>query len=191
MQFAITTGLTLLILPYARQAARMNRIPPEFRSNRHLAIKRHRPDSAHPPVSSATSAEQSIGPDIGEGEGNFRDTDGPGEPMGGLMAFKAFGIATAVVLGSAGLGAWGVAKFLGVKDVSLSLFPSFTNLAADNVKMEEFSLKMREKMEIGMPGLTTGMRKYGAEPDELGDFLDEMGREPGEAELERPTGMPS
>lgn len=37
--------------------------------------------------------------------------------MGGLMAFKAFGIATAVVLGSAGLGAWGVAKFLGVNDV--------------------------------------------------------------------------
>lgn len=55
--------------------------------------------------------------------------------------------------------------------------------------MEEFSLKMREKMEIGMPGLTTGMRKYGSEPDELGDFLDEMGKEPGE--LERPTGMPS
>lgn len=44
-----------------------------------------------------------------------------------------------------------------------------------------------------MPGLTTGMRKYGSEPDELGDFLDEMGREPGELELEleRPTGTPS
>lgn len=37
--------------------------------------------------------------------------------MGGFMAFKAFGIATAIVFGSAGLGALGIAKLLGVNDV--------------------------------------------------------------------------
>jgi hypothetical protein len=41
-----------------------------------------------------------------------------GEPMGGLLAFQAFGIATAIVFGSAGLGAWGIAKLMGVNDVS-------------------------------------------------------------------------
>jgi hypothetical protein len=43
------------------------------------------------------------------------------EPMSGFMAFQALGIATAVVFGSAGLGAWAVAKLLGVDDVSLLL----------------------------------------------------------------------
>jgi len=41
-----------------------------------------------------------------------------GEPMSGFMAFKALGIATAVVFGSAGLGAFVVAKLLGVDSVS-------------------------------------------------------------------------
>ena len=46
-----------------------------------------------------------------------------GEPMSGFMAFKALGIATAVVFGSAGLGAFVVAKLLGVDSVrSLSSF---------------------------------------------------------------------
>jgi hypothetical protein len=40
-----------------------------------------------------------------------------GEPMSGFMAFKALGIATAVVFGSAGLGAFVVAKLLGVNSV--------------------------------------------------------------------------
>jgi hypothetical protein len=40
-----------------------------------------------------------------------------GEPMSGFMAFKALGIATAVVFGSAGLGAFVVAKLLGVDSV--------------------------------------------------------------------------
>lgn len=40
-----------------------------------------------------------------------------GEPVSGFLAFKALGIATAVVFGSAGLGALAVAKLLGVNDV--------------------------------------------------------------------------
>jgi hypothetical protein len=43
-----------------------------------------------------------------------------GEPVSGFMAFQALGIATAVVFGSAGLGAWVVAKLLGVNDVGHS-----------------------------------------------------------------------
>lgn len=57
--------------------------------------------------------------------------------------------------------------------------------------MDGFAGKMRGNLEVAMPRLTTGMRKYGSEPDELGDFLDDMGREPGEGELDRPTDRPS
>lgn len=57
--------------------------------------------------------------------------------------------------------------------------------------MDGFAGKMREKLEIAMPGLTSEVRKYGAEPDELGNFLDDMAREPIDGELDRPTGTPS
>lgn len=98
----------------------MNRIPTEFRSNRHLVTKRARTADPLRPVSTSPTLEH---PDR---TGHARIEDEPqdrtqGEPMGGLMAFQAFGIATALVLGSAGLGAWGVAKFLGVNDVRLSI----------------------------------------------------------------------
>lgn len=103
----------------------MNRIPPEFRSNRHLLLKRPRPDSSTAQTSGAAtapldgkSAEMNRVDHIGS------ESEVGGEPMGGLMAFKAFGIATAVVLGSAGLGAFGIAKFLGVNDVCLPLHRS-------------------------------------------------------------------
>jgi hypothetical protein len=48
--------------------------------------------------------------------------------------------------------------------------------------MEGFAAKMREGLDQSMPGLTGGMRKHGSEPDELGDFLDDMAREPEELE---------
>jgi hypothetical protein len=51
-----------------------------------------------------------------------------GEPMSGFMAFKALGIATAVVFGSAGLGAFVVAKLLGVD--SVRPFPAFCVLCS-------------------------------------------------------------
>lgn len=112
-QFAITTGLTLLILPYARQAARMNRTPTEFRSNRHLLTARPSPTR----VASDVNRIPSEGADS-TSETSSEANQPRGEPMGGLMAFQAFGIATAIVFGSAGLGAWGIAKLLGVNDVS-------------------------------------------------------------------------
>jgi len=51
---------------------------------------------------------------------DMEETLEPGEreePMSGFMAFKALGIATAVVFGSAGFGAFAVAKLLGVDSV--------------------------------------------------------------------------
>lgn len=51
-----------------------------------------------------------------------------GEPMSGFMAFKALGIATAVVFGSAGLGAFVVAKLLGVDSVCPPLIFLHTHL---------------------------------------------------------------
>lgn len=51
-----------------------------------------------------------------------------GEPMSGFMAFKALGIATAVVFGSAGLGAFVVAKLLGVDSVCPDLIFLYTHL---------------------------------------------------------------
>lgn len=40
------------------------------------------------------------------------------EPPSAFMAFQALGIATAIVLGSTGLGVWGAAKYMGVNSVS-------------------------------------------------------------------------
>jgi hypothetical protein len=50
--------------------------------------------------------------------------------------------------------------------------------------MDGFAAKMREGLDQTMPGLTGGMRKHGCEPDELGDFLDDMAKEPEELEAE-------
>jgi hypothetical protein len=43
--------------------------------------------------------------------------EGEEQPIGGLMGIQALGIATAVVFGTAGLGAWVVGKMMGVGDV--------------------------------------------------------------------------
>jgi hypothetical protein len=116
-----------LILPYARQAAKLARPPPEFRSNTHLLLKRpprHNVDSA-----STLASSKQPGPVIEE---TMPETEQErGEPMSGFMAFKALGIATAVVFGSAGLGAFVVAKLLGVDSVrALSSFYSFGRLSS-------------------------------------------------------------
>lgn len=92
----------------------MNRIPTEFRSNRHLITARPAPSSNR-----LADTGRPIPNESEAGGDGTRDFDqSQGEPMGGLAAFQAFGIATAIVLGSAGLGAWGIAKLMGVNDVS-------------------------------------------------------------------------
>lgn len=107
-----------MILPYARQAAKLARPPPEFRSNKHLLLKRPLRQNVSTSLSTLSSgstrnsSEMPLVEDTMEPEPEDR-----GEPMSGFMAFKALGIATAVVFGSAGLGAFVVAKLLGVDSV--------------------------------------------------------------------------
>jgi hypothetical protein len=54
--------------------------------------------------------------------------------------------------------------------------------------MEGFASKMREGLDNSMPGLTGGIRKHGVEHDQLGDFLDDLAKEPEELELQRTLG---
>lgn len=120
----------------------MNRPPQEFLSNRHLHLRRQqlKPSSLADAARGAqvqaglSELEGSKGQHDPEGfartashdpyhshndDGHSENTSGNEEvPVGGLLAFQAFGIATALVCGSAGLGVWVTAKLLGVKDVS-------------------------------------------------------------------------
>lgn len=117
-------------MPYARQAAKLARPPPEFRNNAHLLLKRPRPRTVEgvdgtgripSPLASASlagSESMTAAPEANPEEHDFEEERG--EPVSGFLAFKALGIATAVVFGSAGLGALAVAKLLGVNDVSHS-----------------------------------------------------------------------
>ena len=117
-----------MILPYARQAAKLARPPPEFRNNAHLLLKRPRPRTLEGVYgtgripSPLTSASASLaGPEsmtpASEANPEEHFEEERGEPVSAFLAFKALGIATAVVFGSAGLGALAVAKLLGVNDV--------------------------------------------------------------------------
>ena len=119
--------MTALILPYARQAAKLARPPPEFRNNAHLLLKRPRPRTIEgvdgtgripsPSASASLAGSESAAP-ASESKPEEHDFEEErGEPVSGFLAFKALGIATAVVFGSAGLGALAVAKLLGVNDV--------------------------------------------------------------------------
>jgi hypothetical protein len=170
-------------LPYARQAAKLARPPPEFRNNAHLLLRRPKTIegiNGNTSTSASTLAgHDSIAPspETSPHEHDFEEERG--EPVSGFLAFKALGIATAVVFGSAGLGALLVAKLLGVNDVR----PSFSTLESGlTIQMEGFASKMREGLDTTMPGLTSGMKKHGIEHDELADLLDDMAREPEELE---------
>jgi hypothetical protein len=131
VQFALSTGLTLLILPFVRQAVRLNASSTQFLSNRNLlreptvppiSSRIPRPDTSLPEVK--VEAED---PAVRSSRG-FNDREekelygaplqeGEEQPIGGLMGIQALGIATAVVFGTAGLGAWVVGKMMGVGDV--------------------------------------------------------------------------
>ncbi|WWC71797.1 uncharacterized protein I206_105756 [Kwoniella pini CBS 10737] len=204
--FAITTGLTVLIIPYVRQAAKLqNRI--QFLSHRSQAVLDARlriPRAALPalssnhPSQSHTSARSSSNPppsfssiqstpiSISETNtsnhqaedpsllqsrsfnaseekslygGSLTPEDGEAgshEPVSGLLGFQALTIATALVFGSAGLGAFVVAKLMGVKD------------------MTEFSSKMRESLNLSMPSLISSVNQPGRSVDGFdGQAIDE------------------
>jgi hypothetical protein len=173
-QFAVTLGLTALVIPLLRQATRSIKSSPiEFRSHRNLDLpflSSSRPyiSTAHshpafPTTSSSSSSSSSSSRQLAERQAaqararrfNTReerylygsspakhrtspssddddddDLAGLGGGSGGgggggdqgdpLIGLKALGIATAMVIGCAGLGVFAVAKLLGVRDVSPS-----------------------------------------------------------------------
>lgn len=188
-QFAVTTGLTLLVLPFVKQAAKMNNHV-QFLSHRNLARPIAKPLSAMPQAAAATATTgapthtPSI-PTIPSGS-IHSDPDGRASPVpadlsssqlaslasigskrpspiagvatttttrdspvlaairdkkfnddeerslyGALegeheyvspwLGAQALGLATALVVGSAALGMWGVAKVMGVQSVRLGV----------------------------------------------------------------------
>lgn len=131
VQFALSTGLTLLILPFVRQAARLNASSTQFLSNRHLLREPTAPPISsripRPDPSLSEVKAETEDPAVRSSRG-FNDREekelygaplqeGEEQPIGGLMGLQALGIATAVVFGTAGLGAWAVGKMMGVRDV--------------------------------------------------------------------------
>lgn len=141
-QFAVTTGLTLLVLPFVRQAARMNSAP-TFLSNRNML---RTPPSPSAPLAgpaeithkAATGTTGPTGPTVdtvdsietvSHADKAFNDTEeislygalegNHHDPVSPWLGAQALGVATLLVFGSAGLGAWGVAKALGVESVRI------------------------------------------------------------------------
>ncbi|KAK6909663.1 hypothetical protein I203_103684 [Kwoniella mangroviensis CBS 8507] len=195
--FAITTGLTLLVMPYVRQAAKQVNAT-QFLSHQSQAILNSRTriprialpaatnavesnslsssssSSTHLTASSSFSTIPTISSDPSliaarsfnareekyfygsslipmEGEEGFSN-----EPVSGLLGFQALGIATAFVFGSAGLGAFIVAKLMGVKN------------------MTEFSTKMRETLNLSMPTLVESVNQPGRSIDGFdGEAIDQ------------------
>jgi hypothetical protein len=89
---------------------------PQFLSNRYIARK----DLHALPAQSelpAAAARAKVFNDREE-RSLYGALEGEVEQVSPWLGAQALGIATAVVFGSAGLGAWVVAKILGVKDVS-------------------------------------------------------------------------
>ncbi|WVR00375.1 hypothetical protein IAU59_007518 [Kwoniella sp. CBS 9459] len=219
--FAITTGLTILVIPYVRQAAKLSN-PTQFMSHRSLAqlsartqvprpsksslpteISSSRPSSgSNQPSSevndistaaastsrnpsSASRSERATATPSGvtvlneneillqsarafnareekslygasltpmDGEEGFDARD----PAAGLLGFKALAVATALVWGSAGLGALVVAKLMGV----------------DN--MSDFASKMRENLGLSLPGLKERVNQPGRSIDGFdGEAIDQ------------------
>ncbi|WVQ67238.1 uncharacterized protein L199_005433 [Kwoniella botswanensis] len=195
--FAITTGLTLLVIPYVRQAAKQVNAT-QFLSHQSQAILNSRTRIPRIALPAATNAVESNSPSSSssssthltassssstiptipldpsliaarsfnareeislygssltpmEGEEGFSN-----EPVSGLLGFQALGIATALVFGSAGLGALIVAKLMGVKD------------------MTEFSTKMRETLNLSMPTLVESVNQPGRSIDGFdGEAIDQ------------------
>lgn len=121
--FAITAGLTLLVLPYVRQAARMTAAP-QFLSNRHLLRK---DASSLGPSQRETTDHATLrakGFNDREERSLYGSLEGEHDPVSPWLGAQALAVATAVVFGSAGLGAWAVAKMLGVKNVGSDMSQS-------------------------------------------------------------------
>ncbi|EIW71874.1 hypothetical protein TREMEDRAFT_60797 [Tremella mesenterica DSM 1558] len=220
--FTLSAGLTVLIFPYIRQAARLSReasLQATSHPTTRIPSSILHPHSIHPlpPTNMSTTpleSNMSIGKDTGSsasllntivqseesglmtsdnqheslllhgaggsqdeakkrGEGSpegmntttgvdklnhssteqkagrGEDSGGEEDAMGALEGFKALGIATGLVFGTAALGIWGTSYILGVNDMS------------------SFSRRMRETLETNMPSLVDRVHSV---PDSK-DFL--------------------
>ncbi|RXK39465.1 hypothetical protein M231_03298 [Tremella mesenterica] len=219
--FTLSAGLTILIFPYIRQAARLSReasLQATSHPTTRISSSILHPNSIHPlsPTNMSTTpleSNMSIGKDTGSsasllntivqseqsrlmtsdlqnesrlllhgaggsqdeakrrGEGSSEgmktiadglknssaeqkagrgeDSGGEEDAMGALEGFKALGIATGVVFGTAALGIWVTSYILGVNDMS------------------SFSRRMRETLETNMPFLVDRVHSV---PDSK-DFL--------------------
>ncbi|TYJ51485.1 hypothetical protein B9479_007948 [Cryptococcus floricola] len=86
----------------------------------------------------------------GGGEGGERGRGGEGgegEGEGALLGAKAFGIATGIVFGCAGLGMWIVGKAVGAQGP------------------EDFAVRMRHQLVTSMPALVGSVNKPGRSVD--------------------------
>jgi len=105
------------------------------------------------------------------GKPEYDEGGAPVQHVSPWLGFQALGIATAIVLGSAGLGVWGAAKYLGVSSVS-----QMHTYYADKVQMEEFAQKMRGSLESTAPELVENVRRESDEPaPDAPDLLDKHG----------------
>ena len=135
VQFALSAGLTVMIIPSIRRAQRemQVRVVSNFMSNRHL----HRSSALPGRSSEEAEAEQ---------EEPLRPED---QFNGALLGLKALGIATGLVAVSAGLGTLAISRYLDVRTVSRSQDDgSFAQ-----AQVPEFGARMRAIIHSTMPDL--------------------------------------
>ncbi|KAL1405050.1 hypothetical protein Q8F55_008673 [Vanrija albida] len=144
--FALTLGLTAMIIPFVRQAAKLQA------EQVAQAAKASAARAALPPTPAAQGA--SLG--FREALAAARDDKAKEhdeewgkvvEPVSPWFGLQALAVATGLVFGTAGLGAWGAAKYLGVGS------------------MDEFSAKMRSNVETTYPDFVSSVRRVDPEAD--------------------------
>ncbi|KAK4683827.1 hypothetical protein P7C73_g6391, partial [Tremellales sp. Uapishka_1] len=137
---AVSIGLTVLVIPFIRQAAKLSN-PTQFLSHAHTykaaaprALARSPElEDLHVRWSRFNEREERLLYGSPSDEGTRKE-----ESLSALTGFKALGIATALVLGSAGLGIFGIWRVMG---------------------MREFTDRMKGVLETSMPGLIDGVNK--------------------------------
>ncbi|TXT04377.1 hypothetical protein VHUM_04144 [Vanrija humicola] len=141
-----------MIIPFVRQAAKLQA------EQVAQAAKASAARAALPAAEAATAATPQNSSALGirealaaarEHKAKEQDEEWgkPVEPVSPWIGLQALGAATALVFGTAGLGAWGAAKYLGVES------------------MEEFTAKMRQGVETTYPDFVSSVRRVDPEAD--------------------------
>ncbi|BEJ17028.1 hypothetical protein CspHIS471_0604290 [Cutaneotrichosporon sp. HIS471] len=155
---AVTFGLTLLVIPYVRQAAKLQAAEAADYALKEAARASRVEAGVEAPEVPLTFREKLEALKNAKEEEVNEELGEPVEPVSPWLGFQALGIATAIVGVSAGLGVWGAAKFLGVNS------------------MEEFAARMRGSLEETYPELIQQVRREGDEaPIDAPDLLTRHG----------------